>query len=459
MKIGKQYEGIVEETIFPGIGIVFVDGDAVEIPGAIPGQKIRFSISKTRKGKCEGKLIEVLEKSTVETEAQLCVHFGPCGSCVYQTLPYEAELKIKERQAKALFDPVFRDYDFLGIKKSPLEWGYRNKMEFSFGDEEKGGPLTLGLHKKRSFYDIFTAEGCQIVDGDFRKILKKALEHFSELGIGYYKKQSHEGYLRHLVVRKAYKTGEILANLVTTTQWDYSIAERDAIEGFKNKLLTLELSGNIVGILHTYNDAIADVVKSDRTDILYGRDYFYEELLGLKFKISAFSFFQTNSLGAEVLYSTAREFVGDAGGKTILDLYCGIGTIGQILAPAAKKVVGVEIVEEAAAAARENAALNGLSSCEYYAGDVLYVLDEIQAKPEILVVDPPRDGVHPKALKKIIALGAGQIVYVSCNPKTLVRDVEVLMQEGYRVEKACCVDLFPHTPHVECVTLMSRVEK
>ena len=214
----------------------------------------------------------------------------------------------------------------------------------------------------------------------------------------------------------------------------------------------------MAGILHTCNDSLADVVRSDRTEILYGGDWFYEELLGLRFKITPFSFFQTNSLGAEVLYEKVRSYIGDTKDKVVFDLYSGTGTIAQILAPVAKQVVGVEIVEEAVEAARENAKLNGLDNCQFLAGDVLKVVDELKEKPDLIVLDPPRDGIHPKALGKIIDFGVERMVYVSCKPTSLVRDLIVLQERGYRVEKVCCVDMFPETGNCETVVLLSKGE-
>ena len=204
------------------------------------------------------------------------------------------------------------------------------------------------------------------------------------------------------------------------------------------------------------NDSLADVVQSDETQVLFGQDFFYEELLGLRFKISPFSFFQTNSLGAEVLYGTVREYIGDTAGQVIFDLYSGTGTIAQILAPVAEKVVGVEIVEEAVEAARENAARNGLSNCEFIAGDVLKVVGGLEDKPDLIVLDPPRDGVHPKALSQIIDFGVNRMVYVSCKPTSLQRDLITLQERGYRVERVCCVDMFPGTGNVETMALLSK---
>ncbi|MDF2906743.1 MAG: hypothetical protein K0R34_2064 [Herbinix sp.] len=459
MKKGQIYEGVVARVDFPNKGIVELDGEKVVVKNAMPGQKINFAVSKIRSGKSEGNLKEVVCKSPLETREGACRNFGNCGGCSYQTMSYENQLEMKKSQVKRLIDHVCEEYIFEDILGSPVEWGYRNKMEFSFGDEYKNGPLALGLHKKGSFHDIITADDCVIVDQDFNQILTCVLNYGTELGMDYFHKVTHKGYLRHLLVRKAVKTGEILVNIVTTTQEEDFAGNEDVFTEMMKQLLALALKGTIVGILHTYNDSQADVVKSDRTVQLYGRDYIYEELLGLRFKISTFSFFQTNSLGAEVLYSKVREYVGETQDKRIFDLYSGTGTIAQLLAPVAGKVTGVEIVEEAVEAAKENATLNGLSNCEFIAGDVLKVIDSLEDKPDIIVLDPPRDGIHPKALDKIINFGVDKIVYISCKPTSLVRDLEVLQTKGYKVEKVCAVDMFPETVHVETVCLMSRKDK
>lgn len=348
------------------------------------------------------------------------------------------------------------------------------------------------MHKRGSFYDIVTVEDCRIVDGDFRAILMATLAYFREQEIFFYHRLRHTGYLRHLLVRKAVKTGEILVDLITTTQDWRNVQEQEPDErakieaallekqgrcphagtvneekekqllaGWKDVLLALSLEGTLKGVLHTKNDSVADVVKNEGTEVLFGQDYFYEELLGLRFQISPFSFFQTNSLGAEVLYSTAREFIlGDnpdmLADKTVYDLYSGTGTIAQMLAPVCKKVVGVEIIEEAVEAAKENAALNHLDNCEFLAGDVLKVLDTIEERPDYIVLDPPRDGIHPKALEKIINYGVDHMIYISCKPTSLARDLEVLLARGYVVDKVQCVDMFPNTVHVETVVLLSQ---
>ena len=451
MKKGEICEGIVEKVEFPNRGIVSVEERKVVVKNTLPGQRVRFRIQKIRKGACEGALQEVLEKAPKEI-APLCPHFALCGGCTYQNLSYKDQICLKTEQLKELLDgTVQRPYLFEGVKESPLPFAYRNKMEFSFGDEEKDGPVTLGMHKRGSFYDITPVPQCQIVDEDYRKILACLSEYVREQQLPFYHKLRHTGYLRHLLVRKGAKTGEILVVLVTSTQMDAPD------EPWVKRLLELSLEGEIVGVLHTYNDSLADVVQSDRTEVLWGRGYFYEELLGLRFQISPFSFFQTNSLGAEVLYETAREYLGDTRDKIVFDLYSGTGTIAQMLAPVAERVVGVEIVEEAVEAARVNARLNGLSNCEFIAGDVLKVIDGLTDKPDLIVLDPPRDGIHPKALQKIVDFGVERIVYISCKPTSLARDLEILQGRGYRVVKCVGVDMFPGTGHVETVCLLSKL--
>lgn len=475
MKKGQVYEGCVERVDFPNRGVVKVGEEIALVKNSLPGQRISLMVQKSRKGKAEGRLLEVLEKSPLETGTP-CSHFGLCGGCTYLSLEYGEQLCIKEKQVKRLLDTALAGQEeawaWEGIKGSPREYEYRNKMEFSFGDEYKEGPLALGMHKRGSFYDIVTVEDCRLVDEDFRQILKAVLEYFEKHEVSFFHRLTHRGYLRHLLVRKAYATGEILVGLVTTSQRpgrrevgesadERYTQEEQLTEGFKNLLLGLEeeggLKGRLAGILHIINDSQADVIKCDSLKILHGRDHIYDEVLGLRFKISVFSFFQTNTAGAEVLYKTVRDYVGEWKGGTVFDLYSGTGTIAQLLAPVADRVIGVEIVEAAVEAARKNAALNGLSNCSFIAGDVLKVLEELEERPDMIVLDPPRDGIHPRALRNIIRYGVERIVYISCKPTSLVRDLEVFLEAGYRVEKGVAVDQFPWTANCEvCVELCRK---
>ena len=453
MKKGQVLEGTIEKVEFPNKGVVTVaeEGKSVIVKNGIPGQKVKFCVNKFKQGNAEGRLLEVLEKSPLETRKPVCSIFPACGGCMYQTMSYEAQMEMKAEQVKNILDEaVDGEYLFEGVKASPKEFAYRNKMEFSFGDEYKDGPLTLGLHKKGSTYDVLTASDCKLVHDDMTKILNCVLEYFKQRNVSYYKKMQHTGYLRHLLLRRGDRTGEILVNLVTTTQEEHDMSP------LKEALLNLELEGKIVGFLHILNDSLSDVVKSDETRIIYGQDYFYEKLLNLEFKITPFSFFQPNSRGAEVLYSTVRDYIGDINDMTVFDLFSGTGTIAQVLAPVAKQVIGVEIIEEAVEAAKENAAHNGLSNCKFIAGDVFKVLDEIEEKPDVIVLDPPRDGIHPKALPKILDYGVDKIVYISCKVTSLARDLEMIQARGYEVVKSVAVDQFCQTVHVETVVLLSQ---
>lgn len=467
MKKNEFYEGMVTSLKFPNKGIVYVeDEDAyVQVKNTLPGQRVRFQLKKVKKKRPEGNLTEVLVPSEIEKAVPPCPHFSECGGCSYQTLPYEEQKKLKLNQVKALLDAVYPDFPLDECVESPRIWEYRNKMEFSFGDEVKDGPLTLGLHKRGSFYDIISVPNCQIIDEDLRKVLKTTQDFFRNAKLGgksidFYHKMRHEGVLRHLLVRKGLKTGEMLICLVTSSQGGIDSAEgKQLLEKYKDTLLALETTGTFAGILHMTNDSLSDVVKADAVDILYGKEYFYDELLGLRFRITPFSFFQTNSAGAEKLYSLAREYIGDLTGKKVYDLYSGTGTIAQVLAPVAKEVTGVEIVEEAVYAAAENAKENQLDNCTFLAGDVLTVLDELTEAPDAIVLDPPREGIHPKAIRKILDYGLSSFVYISCKPTSLARDLEVFLEYGYQPVRAKCVDMFPWTRGIETVVLLSQLRQ
>ncbi len=458
MKKGQELTGIVTDVNFPNKGIVNTEEGPVVVKNVIPGQKVLVRVLKLRKGKPEGMLLEVLEPGDKAVPSQ-CPHFGICGGCTYLTMSYEDQLKLKEKQAlKLLSSAVNGDFTWDGIKGSPVYEGYRNKMEFSFGDEYKDGPLSLGLHRRGSMFDVLFTKDCYICDEDYRAILVAVRDYFAKLGCKNYHRMNHTGFLRHLVVRKSVTTGEILVALVTTSE-----QELDA-DAFVKLITSLRLTGKVAGILHTINDSLSDVVQSDETRLLYGRDYIEESLLGLKFKIGEFSFFQTNSRSAEVLYSAVRDYVRELDTKsfkagTVFDLYSGTGTITQLMSPVADKVIGVEIVEEAVEAARISAKENGIDNCEFICGDVLKVLDSIEEKPGLIILDPPRDGIHPKALPKIIDYGVDNIIYISCKPTSLVRDLGPLQEAGYRVVRACAVDQFPWTANVETVTLLSKLSE
>lgn len=436
---------------FGGVSISQYGDRRIKMKGGIKGQKVKAAVKRTGRGKADVKMVELLEKSPIET-AEVCPHFEGCGGCTMLSVDYAKQLEIKEEQVLELFeDAGIRGFEFLGVQGSPDNVGYRNKMEYTFGDEVKGGPLTLGLHKKGRHIDIQTVDGCMLVDSDFNTILKESLAFFQNAELPYYRVVNHEGYLRNLVVRKGIHTDEIMVNIVTSSQCEFDMSK------FADMINGLELKGNVVSILHTINDGLADAVQCDEMRILYGVDYLHEEILGLKFKISPFSFFQTNTKGAEQLYTIARDFIGDHSNKVVFDLYSGTGSIGQLMAEKAKKVYGIEIIEEAVVAANENAKLNGLDNCEFIAGDVKDTVKSLDVKPDLIIVDPPRPGIHKQAIKDICDFGAKEIVYISCNPKTLVDDLKDFIGYGYVPEKVKCMDMFPSTPHLESVVKLYKI--
>ncbi len=382
---------------------------------------------------------------------EICPHSEFCGGCIYQGWPYEQQLEDKEKQVLGFLEAK----KVVPAKLDKIEgckgcYGYRNKMEYTFGDFIKDGDTTLGMHRKKNFMSIVTVDKCQLVDEDFNRILDATLEFVNEKGYPFYHKRSHEGMMRNLIIRKGMRTGELLINIVTTSEEGFDEKE------FTDKLLSLSLNNNIVGILRTFNDNLADAVNCDSLKTLWGRDYYMEKILGLDFKVSAFSFFQTNVEAAERLYSEALAMVDSFKGKSVFDLYCGTGTITQILALKARSVIGIELVSEAVDAARENARQNGLTNCSFIAGDVFEALKTVAEKPDVIVVDPPRVGIQPKALDKIIDYGVPEIIYISCNPKTMADNLKYMEYYGYECVYLKPFDNFPLTKHIESIALLRK---
>lgn len=386
-----------------------------------------------------------------EEQMKTCTHAGACGGCVYQGVDYVEQLRQKNSEVENLLrDKGIDVKEYLGIEGSPYIYRYRNKMEYTFGDMVKGGEMTLGMHRKKSFLSIVPIGGCQIVDEDFNRIAEAVLEFCRGKEYSFYKKKTHSGFLRNLIIRKGVRTEELLVNIVTSSQGSLQAGE------FVESLLKLKLNNRIIGILNTINDGLADFVHCDSLNVLWGADHYSERVMGLDFKVSAFSFFQTNIAAAERLYSEAISMMDSFESKTAFDLYCGTGVISQALALKAKKVLGIELSNEAVASAKENAEINSLHNCEFIAGDVLDVMGSLRYRPDVIVLDPPRAGVHPAALDRIIEYGADEIVYISCNPKTLVENLYYLQYYGYSVEKIKAYDNFPFTRHCECVSYLRR---
>ena len=420
------------------------EGKEYKFKGGIIGQEVRVKRTRGKKGK----LMEVLTPSHLEGESK-CPHYKECGGCTYQTMSIEAENKYKKDLVEELFKAhgITKDFEFL---ESPHHTGYRNKMEYTFGDEYKGSPIALGLHKKNRFYEIVNTKECNIVHEDFNIIRREVRKYFDDRGLTHYNRRAHTGDLRHLMIRRGFNTGEIMINLVTT--WQVEVPE-----DFVAFLLSLPLEGEIKTIIHTANDSWSDAIVPEKVTTLYGEGYITDRIFDNTFIITPFSFFQTNTESAEKLFKTALSMV-DVKDKTVYDLYCGAGTIGMSIAHRAKKVVGCEIVEEAVESARKNAELNNITNIEFHAMDVGEFLEERGADMDLVIVDPPREGLMKKAVANLVKYAPKEILYISCNPVTLTENIKDFEEQGYKLKTLKALNQFPRTTHVECIALIQRVK-
>ncbi len=452
MNIKKHSEIEVEITERASVTktIAYYEDHKILIDGGYVGQKALVKIQKMRPARWEATFVSAVEKAEYEV-APDCIHFGKCGGCKFRDCSYEMQLQIKSDYVKGLFDKAGLEYgSYEGITPSPLVNGYRNKMEFSFGDEVKGGPLCLGMHEKGRHHNIVNLTDCEISPASYVTILTAVREYFLERDIPFYNNFSKQGILRHLVLRKSFAEKELMVNLVATSALKLNEEE------FVNMLLGLELDEKIVSILVTTNDAGSDAVVAQGTKILYGDDFITEKIHELSFKITPFSFFQTNSLGAEKLYDKVMEFAGDLSSKTVFDLYSGTGSIAQLAAKKANKVFGIEIIAEAVESAKVNAERNGLTNCHFICDDVAKAVSSIGEKADTIILDPPRAGLSPKAIEEVLAYEPEMFVYVSCKATSLIDNLPHFLAAGYEIKRVATVDMFPFTEHVETVCLLAR---
>ena len=450
-RLRPEYETEIVDTVYPGIGITYVKNRLMHAKNTFPGQVILGRHLRSKQGIAQLTVLEKIKKAPWEVEPK-CVHYSKCGGCMSQEVPYPMQVSFKEKEVLDMIREADLDMgNYHGIHGSEEQFHYRNKMEFTFGDEVKGGPLSLGMHMPNKRNSIITVDQCQLVSRDFNRLLVRTLDFFKGKDLPYYRILSHEGTLRNLIVREAKNTGELMAILVAATD-----PLLDAKE-WAEDLLKTELDGKLTSIYHITNDSFQDAVVVDKMELIYGEPVITEILNGMKFKISPMSFFQTNPDAAERLYQQVIDFAGDISKKEIFDLYCGTGTIGNILAPHAKHVTGVELIEEAVEMAKENTKLNGNDNTTFIAGDVKDVIADLQKAPDLIVVDPPRSGIHSKALDYLRDFKAQEIIYVSCNPKTMIQDL--LKMEEYIITDFVIMDNFPNTNHCEIVALLSRVDE
>jgi len=446
----QELELTIDRLAFGGNGVARLNGFVVFVRRGLPGDTVRARVTKVQRRHAEALVTEVLHPSPLRVEAP-CNHYPACGGCRFQDLAYEAQVEAKHAQVGDALRRIggFADPPLEEILPAAEIFHYRNKLEYSFTQLEDGP--TLGLHRAGRWDEVLQIDNCWLTT-DVGNAIRNAVREWARGDkLVAYDQAEHTGYLRHLVVREARNTGQVLVQLVT------SPGEKFDTGGFVD---TLRQFPDVRSIHWSINEGQAEVTTNLPTQLLWGEEAIEEQLCGMRFRVRPNVFLQTNTLMAEKLYETAREFAALTGDETVYDLYCGIGTIGLLLAPDALTVWGIDVSEESIACALENAELNGIGNAAYFAGNVGQALEELHERagdPAVVVVDPPRAGLAGKALKRLGEIGAPRIVYVSCNPTTLAGDVKRLRAEyGYELKRVKPVDMFPHTPHVEAVALLER---
>jgi len=470
IKKGAELELEIESLAFGTKGIARINGYVVFVEEALPGQRVRAQIYKKKKGYAEARSLEVIQQSPHFVTPR-CRHFDDCGGCLLQNLDYSIQLSAKQQQVQELLEHIggLAGPLVLPVIGSPQTFFYRNKMEFSFSRQRwltraeiaEGGVVhdknfALGLHARNRYDKTLRLEECHLQSPWSNQILAVVRAFTEKHALLPYTTFGHTGFWRFLMIREGKKTGEVMVNLVTADAPE----GREVVQQLAKKLQTV--LPQITTIVHNINHSKAQVAFGDEEIVLHGSGMIREHIGPFMFQISANSFFQTNTEGAEKLYTVAREFASLTGQETVYDLYCGAGTISIFISRGAKQVVGFEIVPQALHDAGVNCRLNNVMNCAFILGDLkdelaqTPVITRRWGKPDVVIIDPPRAGMHPKVVKKIIELAPKRIVYVSCNPSTFARDVKELSMTGYVLTKAQPVDMFPHTSHIEVVGALER---
>ncbi|HEX2428435.1 MAG TPA: 23S rRNA (uracil(1939)-C(5))-methyltransferase RlmD [Gaiellaceae bacterium] len=445
---GEELELRIESLAYGGNGVARHDGFVVFVRGALPGDAVRARVTKVKRGFAEGVVTDLITRSASRVSAP-CRHFGACGGCRFQDLAYDAQVAEKDRQVRDALVRIgrFREPPLEPIVPAASQFAYRNKLEYSFTASADG--VDLGFHRAGRWDEVLGIDEC-LLTTDLGNAIRLAVRDWArEERLEPYDQADGSGYLRHLVVREGRNTNQALVVLVTAP------GERFETGYFVDVLRRFP---EVRSIHWAINDTPAEQTNLP-TRLLWGEDAIEEEILGLRFRVRPSAFLQTNTEMAARLYELAREYAALGGSENVYDLYCGTGTIGLALAGSARSVWGLEISEEAVACAIENAELNGIENARFFAGNVGQTIEELREQagsPDVVVVDPPRAGLAGKALRRTGGLGAARIVYVSCNPTTLASDLQVLRDEyGYELERCRPVDMFPHTPHVESVSVLT----
>lgn len=445
-----------------GKSLARIDGKIIFIEGAVPGDVVDVRITRNKKDWADGKASHIKALST-DRVTPFCIHFGVCGGCKWQMLPYDKQLQYKEQEVRDVMKRIghLEEVPVLPIIGSEKTIFYRNKLEFTFsskrylteddlktlGDDEWPGGA-LGYHVPRLYDKIIDIRECWLMDDVNNEIRNTLREYSLENNLSYYDIKEHTGFLRNIVLRYC-TTGELMVNII--------FAHDDEKEIRKMCDYLLQKVPSITTLLFTINQKWNDTIYDLNPRVVSGKGYVIEKLGNFSFKISPKSFFQTNTQQAERLYKVVEDFADLHGEETVYDLYCGTGSIGIFLSHSAKKIVGVDVVEEAINDAKENALLNKLADTSFFAGDVIDVCNDeffkLHGRPDVVIIDPPRAGLHPKLIQKLITIAPKKMVYVSCNVATQARDLQVL-SEKFAIEKLQPVDMFPHTHHIECVALL-----
>ena len=449
---GESLSVVIDDLAFGGEGVGRADGYVVFVPGGLPGDRVRVRLTEARARFGRG-VIESVEQPSADRVEAPCPYFGRCGGCRLQHLAYPAQLAFKQKQVRDCLQRIggLGAFEERPILPAPAPFGYRNKMEFTVTRGEPGAPLTIGLHQAARYDAVLDVARCLLQSDGMNDVLDEARRFVADQGLSAYDQDSGEGLLRFLVLREGMRTGELMANVVTSSPAVSELAP-----------LAARLRARVPGtssVVMNVNPKKASVAVGVEEHLLGGRDHIREMLGGLTFQVSAGSFFQTNTAQAEHLFEIvlAAAALGEA--DTAVDLYSGTGAISLLLARRCRWVYGVEVAAAAVADANRNAVANGIVNCTFVEGEVRFALPALIARgvrADVVVADPPRAGFHPKALRALVTLDAGRLVYVSCNQGTLARDLGELTRAGYRLEWVQPVDMFPHTPHIEVVARLTR---
>ena len=447
---GERVTVEVTDLAFDGKAVGSIDGKVIFLKGGLPGETVVAEITRTKARYCQGIVREILIASP-ERQSPRCTHFGVCGGCTWQDLAYAEQLRFKKKQVVDCLERLgqFESPTVRDVVPCDTLFFYRNKMEFSFHVSDGEG-FTLGLHERNSFDDIFDLKACYLESEASNAIVSFVRQFVKDKGVPVYDIRNHTGYMRFLMIREGKRTGQIMVNIITN--YGEIPHEEELVEGLTHAF------PSIATIIHNQNGKKANIAFGEIERVLFGNGWIEEEILGCRFRIRANSFFQTNPTQAERLFTTAFDLLGDVTGAKVLDLYCGTGSIGLLLARRVSRVVGVELVVDAIEAARENAERNGIGNIEFFAGDVKGYLETTVAEEpfDIVVLDPPRAGLHPKAIKRLLFIKPPTVLYISCNPATFARDARLLVDGGYAISEVVPVDMFPHTMHIEVASCFRR---